>query len=324
MSNILLICPMADLQSGLYIHDDLIELGHNVAYYDQREVMKDKGLQGMNLDLINVAIDLKPDAILIIKGLEILPNTLDKLKEICPKIIGWIFDVTIGGKYVKDVPEYIELIKKFDTFYTIDAETVPDLKALGVNAEFMSEGCNINYHSEQVINSIQKRKYGDEVVFLGSVGSIHPNREKILKRIYEEGIPLKIYGEVLYPENTEPEFVKECHTGFGAINDKHSIICQSSKIVIGIDGWPDHKYSWSARMYRVMCAGGFYLTTYTKGLEDYFDIGKELETYKDEDELIVKILYYLQHDSEREEIAKKGQEKVKNLHKFANRLALMF
>jgi spore maturation protein CgeB len=296
-------------------------MGNNVAFLDWRVVGNNKGEEGLNEMLVDAIDKLKPDLTLIIKGLGINPSTIEKMRvKHRHPIVGWIFDVTLGGTYVPKSNRYVDFIKSLDMFYTIDLSAVTELKALGVKAEWLPEGCYPPEHKEIVFNSIQERKYGTDVVFLGSVGSIHPNRAEILKRIFDEGFQLKLYGEVLYPENKEPDWVKDTHTGFEAINDYHSLVCKASKVVVGIDGWPHREMSYSARLYRTLCAGGFYLTSNTKGIEKEFVPGKHLDVYNTPDELIEKLAFYLSNDDLRAKIAAEGQKLVLEKHTFEQRL----
>jgi len=322
MANIFLVCPMLDEQSGTYIHNSLVQMGHRVAFFDWKHITQEKGAPFMNTELLSATKELKPDMTIIVKGLGITGETVKRMKDIHDHpIVGWIFDVTLGGMMVNTVAPYVSFIKELDTFYTIDNDAVPELKKLGVNAKWLSEGCHIPSHKEAVFNFIQKKKYGADVVFIGSVGTIHPNREKLLERLHEEGFDFKIYGEVYYPQDKEPVWVKDHHTGFAAINDYHSLVCNSSKVVIGIDGWPDRDKAYSARLYRTLCAGGFLLTSHTKGIEEAFTLGEHLDTYKTEDELVKKLLKYLEDDDLREKIAKHGQKFVQDQHTFKHRLA---
>ena len=320
-TRILLVCPLQDGQSGIYINNSLIEMNNRVAYFDWRLITEKHGVKVMNEQLIIAHKDLKPELTIIVKGLGITGETIKAIKEFHKgKVFGWVFDVTLGGTLVKDVPEYVSMIKELDKFYTIDADAVLELEKLGVNADWLTEGCFVPEHKEAVFNSFQKRKYGADVVFLGTLGSIHDNRMRFLQKIHEAGFDFKIYGNVCFPPETEPEWVKAHHTGFGAINDYHSLVCNTSKIVIGLDGWPKRSKSWSARLYRTLCAGGFYLTTHTKDIEQYFSPGKHLDTFKTPEELIEKITYWLQHEDKRKEVAKAGKELVLDKYQFIPRL----
>jgi len=55
------------------------------------------------------------------------------------------------------------------------------------------------------------------------------------------------------------------------------------------------------------------------GLDDLFRIGKELVTYRDDQDLVQKIEYYLAHDEERNAIAAAGQARTMGEHTYAHR-----
>jgi acetyltransferase-like isoleucine patch superfamily enzyme/ubiquinone/menaquinone biosynthesis C-methylase UbiE len=63
------------------------------------------------------------------------------------------------------------------------------------------------------------------------------------------------------------------------------------------------------RLFEATGVGSFLLTDYLNYIGNYFEPGKEIETFKDQNELIEKIYYYLDHPEEREVIAKRGQER---------------
>lgn len=74
------------------------------------------------------------------------------------------------------------------------------------------------------------------------------------------------------------------------------------------------------RVWDVLGCGGFLLTNYQPELEDYFEIGKELEVYNSHDELVEKIDYYLKHEDERKAIADNGYAKVRDYNSTLNRV----
>lgn len=79
----------------------------------------------------------------------------------------------------------------------------------------------------------------------------------------------------------------------------------------------------SLRIWDILGCGGFLLTNYQAEIPEYFEIGRELETYESMEELEQKIQYYLTHEDERIEIAVNGYEKVARLHTYEKRLAEM-
>lgn len=63
------------------------------------------------------------------------------------------------------------------------------------------------------------------------------------------------------------------------------------------------------RIFEVTGCGSFLLTEFFDNLGEFFEIGKEIETFRDSDEMLRKIRYYLDHPDEREAIARRGQER---------------
>ena len=65
------------------------------------------------------------------------------------------------------------------------------------------------------------------------------------------------------------------------------------------------------RLWDILGAGGFAMTNYQSEIPEYFEVGKDLDTYASEEELVQKIRYYLEHEEERKEIARNGYQKAK-------------
>ena len=60
----------------------------------------------------------------------------------------------------------------------------------------------------------------------------------------------------------------------------------------------------------VLAAGGFLLTGYQPEIGEYFQDGEDLVMAMTPEEMVDKAAYYLEHDEEREAIARNGQKKV--------------
>ena len=73
----------------------------------------------------------------------------------------------------------------------------------------------------------------------------------------------------------------------------------------------------------IMGAGGFLLSNYQPELVENFEPGVECEVYESMEDAAVKVQYYLTHDTEREEIARRGHEKMKQFT-FEKQMKTMF
>lgn len=74
------------------------------------------------------------------------------------------------------------------------------------------------------------------------------------------------------------------------------------------------------RIWDILGAGGFLLTNYQSEIGEYFEIGKEVEIFSGEAELLEKIRYYLEHEEERKQIARRGYEKAKKMYSLKHRV----
>jgi hypothetical protein len=73
------------------------------------------------------------------------------------------------------------------------------------------------------------------------------------------------------------------------------------------------------RVFDVLSCGSFLLAEHSEALEEVFEIGREVESYRTLDELRAKARYYLEHPAEAEEIAQRGREAVHQRHTIAQR-----
>lgn len=77
------------------------------------------------------------------------------------------------------------------------------------------------------------------------------------------------------------------------------------------------------RVFDVIASGGFILTEYTPALDDVFDVGVEIATYRTIEELVEKVDYYLAHPQERQKIIDAGRARVLGEHTMAHRVDRM-
>lgn len=75
------------------------------------------------------------------------------------------------------------------------------------------------------------------------------------------------------------------------------------------------------RIIDVMGAGGFMLTNYCEETAELFEEDREIVMYKTPEELFEKVEYYLQHDEERERIARAGHNKVIECYTYEKKLS---
>ena len=119
----------------------------------------------------------------------------------------------------------------------------------------------------------------------------------------------KKFQVALYSDSDSSELPEIVNYGYIDYNTKAPLVMKNSKINLHIT--PRGITSgMSLRVLDIMGAGGFLLADSQAELLEYFEDGKDFAAYKNEEDLIEKAAYYLEHDDERREIAANGRRKV--------------
>ena len=141
-------------------------------------------------------------------------------------------------------------------------------------------------------------------------------RLRLLKRVSET------YKLDLYTASDFSPLPKANYRGLAKTTTEMPKIFHLSRINLNFTSKPI-RTGLPLRVWDILGAGGFVLTNYQSEIPEYFEVGKELETYASEEELIDKIGYYLEHEGLRQEIAYNGYQKAKGQYSLELRLQQM-
>ena len=141
-------------------------------------------------------------------------------------------------------------------------------------------------------------------------------RERTLNRLAEH------FRVTLYT-NSDTSSLRgvDCRGGVKTLTEMPKVF-HTSKINLNMTMRPIET-GLSLRVWDVLGCGGFLLSNYQAEIPEYFEIGKDLETYESMEELEQKVQYYLTHEDERIEIAINGYEKTAKLHTYELRITEM-
>lgn len=129
-------------------------------------------------------------------------------------------------------------------------------------------------------------------------------RLQLLKRVSEE------FSLDLYTASDFSPLPKANYRGLARSTTEMPKIFRLSKINLNFTSKPI-RTGIPLRLWDIFGAGGFVLTNYQSEIPEYFEVGKDLDIFASEEELVEKIRYYLEHEEEREEIARNGYQKAK-------------
>ena len=252
------------------------------------------------------------------KGIFYLPlgadyNRLDALMETITKEDEekYSADVSfIGSLYTEKCP-YNRL--KEETSWLkgyLDGVIEAQLKVYGYN--FLEECI-----TDQVL-----QEFKEKVPFYRFPEKANPNDKAVMAHLYlgnkvTEQERLRLLGRVsqefkldLYTASDFSPLPKAEYKGLARTATEMPKIFHLSKINLNFTSKPI-RTGIPLRLWDILGAGGFALTNYQSEIPEYFEVGKDLDTYASEEELVQKIRYYLEHEEERKEIARNGYQKAK-------------
>lgn len=258
--------------------------------------------------LENAVVEFKPDIIFILRGHGFDGEYLQYLQKKygIKKIAGW---------WVKG-PKWFDLMlseaKFYDHFFCIHKEgyTVEDkiehLPAIALD--------DILYRP---LHTGFDKQYTNDAVF---VGSWTQRRQDIIEELTD--YPISIYGPKWLRKNILNSTIRKMVKSDGIWGEELVELYNKTKIVINISQWDAPNLSGlNLRVFDIPACGTFLITDYSDGLKEFFRLGKEIETFKDKEELKDKIAYYLRNDDERERIALNGYKKVLSLGTYKDKMA---
>lgn len=141
-------------------------------------------------------------------------------------------------------------------------------------------------------------------------------RDRLMSRLSER-FPISIYTA----SDTSP-YPKLKNCGLAKTLTEMPIIFNQSKINLNTTA-KSIRSGLPLRIWDILGSGGFCMTNYQAELPEFLSIGEHLDIYSSFDELEEKIAYYLEHDKQRQEIARNGYEYVKANHTYPIRLTQM-
>jgi glycosyltransferase involved in cell wall biosynthesis len=188
-------------------------------------------------------------------------------------------------------------LSSFDYYLTHDPIDGNSLyKPFGIKAEMFPVLPSRSYY-DLIIQKIDPKiaKYAQDVVFIGAKIA---DRSLFVDYLKDNSIDINAFG-------------RGWAAGMLSTEDMISAY-NSSKISLSfiktIDG--SGRIQLKARLFEIIMAGGFVLSEFCDELTDYFEIGREIDTFKSPQELLDKVRFYIENSDIREKMATRAKEKV--------------
>jgi spore maturation protein CgeB len=262
----------------------------------------------INKKFLKKVFETKPDLIFIYRGTHILPNSLQTVKK---KMQTLIFTYNNDDAFSSKWPKYVwrhflKGLKYCDWIFAYRKKNIEDYKKLGFN----NVSLLMPYYIKEFNYPIEKlpyTKYKSDVIFIGHYED--DGRDEYIKLLIEHNINCKLYGT--YWERSR--YYKLFKEKFGEIKPlygkDYNIALNSAKIALAFLSKINND-TYTRRCFEIPATKTFMFCEYTKDVDELFKEGIEAEYFRNKEEFIKKIKFYLEHENLRERIAENGYKKV--------------
>jgi spore maturation protein CgeB len=290
------------------------------------------GRKAFNKELLEEVKKQKPDIVFVFMySDELDPTTLKELKKYTTTI-AWFADDS--WRFYN----YSKFWAKHFTWAITTYSWMPEL--------YRKAGQPNVIRSQWAMNSTiykpTKAEHGAQVSF---VGGKTPSRETIIKNLHENGIDIEAFGTGWSKGRISEEKMIEVFSnskinlalnpppGRWTRNAIGRLLLRPSLNTVALDLHLISNFKTfahqnirqiKARHFEIPACGGSVLTVAADDIENYYVPDKEIVLYKDDNELLEKIHYYLQHEEERARIAKAAYERTVRDHTYEKRFAEIF
>jgi spore maturation protein CgeB len=245
----------------------------------------------------------KPDVVYIHDVTFFSVQEINIIKKKCKLVVGQI-------AYPKPLNDAV--LKSYNLIISSLPNFVKDFKKSGINTEYL-QWC----FEDEILKTIKPGKKMYDVTYIGGFSPHHSNGNKVLEEVSKKvKIDFWGYGVNFLPINSN---IKKNYHGEAWGKKMYKIFGQS-KIVINRHINLSENYANNMRMFESTGMGSMLTTDNKINMGDFFIDGTEVVTYDNPKDLINKIKYFLKHDKERNNIAKRGQKRTLRDHTYKVRM----
>ena len=268
------------------IGDALTRIGHSVTYLGAaRARLRHRQLNGVaalarqvlpSMDervqrrIVQTASNAGCEVVINLDA-SLAPDAVGQIRRAGAKVAFWFPDA------VCNLGQQLMLLGSYDALFFKDPLLVERLRAvLGIRVYYLPQGCNPRWH--RPVGPAGTEPY------LVIAGNMYPSRVRLLDRLIEKGIPLKLYGAG-FPRWIGETKARDVHTGRCIFREEKARVFREAVGVLN-NLHPAEMDSVNARLFEAAGCGAAVLTEFRPALTDLFDVGREVLAFSDFDELV--------------------------------------
>jgi spore maturation protein CgeB len=330
--------------------DSLSHLGHEIVYFDFMSLVEELGRDGMNRRLLEVAKAERPDLMFTVMFLdEFDPAVVRKISAMPDTVtLNWFTD-----DHWRFETFTRQWASTFNWAVTTASSALPKYDAMGFRNVIKSQwACNPFLYRKLDL----PLKW--DVTF---VGQPHGDRPETIRYLRDAGIDVRVWGRRWESGRiSQDEMIRvfnQSRINLNLSNASRPVLHPPTRVERARDSIERHAFGRVAkrplrplvnaarrrrpdvgtaaaprvlpdqikgRNFEVPGCGGFLLTGNAQELDRYYEPGREIACFESREELLAKVVHYLERDDERAEIADAGLRRTLRDHTYSARLGEIF
>ncbi|MHB1340387.1 MAG: CgeB family protein [Coriobacteriia bacterium] len=263
-----------------------------------------------NADVVSRATQFAPNAILVVKGDILYPDTVECLSRTAPCVY-WGYDDPY--RY----PDVVDSLRLYDAVASFSKMDTARMAAEGLNSHYVPLGFDDTVFGLKA--AALKRPAS-----VSFIGARYPRRELLLAQLAQR-TDLGIWGgdwkrlpwrRRFYERRT---LLDRCCRGSAGLAEANAIYA-SSAVNLNIHGDWD---GLNMRVFEIPGASGFQLCDAAPGIEEFFEPDKEIALFSCAEEMVDKALFYARDSMRRQSIAAAGRTRARAQHTLTHRASLL-
>jgi hypothetical protein len=230
------------------------------------------------------------------------PGFLRRIRPFVKLVVGQIASPLPGDSFLRGV----------DLILTSCPHFVQRFRDRGISAEYFRLG-----FESSLLERLAKTPASYGAVFVGGMTNQHLSGNEVIRRT-AESVDLDVWGYGFEGLPSNSPVLRRFHGEAWGL-DMYNVF-KGAKIVVNRHGDVAENNASNMRLYEATGVGSLLITDEKDNLGEFFEVGKEIETYRNPDELVEKIKYFLTHEEQRARVARAGQARTLREHTYLHRM----
>jgi spore maturation protein CgeB len=254
----------------------------------------------------------------------VLPAIIDTIRGMGIVTLNWYCNASYQFDLVREIAPH------FDWCLVPERNRLSYYEAAGAHPIYCPEAANPDYYRPLCVT---------RDIPVSFVGQAYGERPELARRLAEANIPIKVFGPRWQDYLRIGKFFGLVERRYGHLqlprriyggvipDDQLVLVFNRTQINLGFSAvWKEGPRELQVRLrdFEIPMCGAFYLVEYQPELEEYFDIGNEIECYRDLDDLIEKIRHYLVRPELCQSIGRAARARCLRDHTWAHRFSTVF